>query len=341
MQSLKILCVVLATVVFAEELPPPPLAQPAPAAAAPGTQRDLVVLPASDGTGLNMGAAIQKAFGQLLADTGLFKIRFGTYVVTGYTTSAISKAHQELSSDLIAFAYLEKQRINLFLFDHNRPEQFIIAAEPIDGNTPLSPQIVDGKLAGAFAQLIQMFKTDQFQPLPGIDSDSVELSNEEKEEQKKRMTEARELFHEMSLVVDRPFYVGASIGMARYSSTLNSASNVDFGFVIGRHFGNYIRVEAGADVFSYAMATGSVHSRIPFGERYVSLSLGLGGGYVISQTTANTGFDTPSIKAGDMMFGPMLTFTIPLLGANIRGELRYYLGASSLFVGTYGLSCAL
>lgn len=136
-------------------------------------------------------------------------------------------------------------------------------------------------------------------------------------------------------------YVGANIGMARFSARGATASTVSLGGYLGVKLVERLRLEAGADVFSYLMLHGDMRYQLPLGERYVSLSIGIGLNHITSVVTQNRGFNPTFLRTGQLLYGPSLSFDVPLLGASVRGDIRVLFGEATILMGTYGLAYAL
>src|SRR5690606_19768260 len=132
-----------------------------------------------------------------------------------------------------------------------------------------------------------------------------------------------------------------NLGMARFAAHGSSASVVNVGAFLGYRPWDFMQLEVGASVFSYFLVDGSVKVKIPLMERYVALFAGMGVGSVLAVVTQNRGFNSAFVELGEMMPTPVLAFEVPLLGASIRGEMRFYVGSTTIFMGTYGVSYSL
>jgi outer membrane protein assembly factor BamA len=131
--------------------------------------------------------------------------------------------------------------------------------------------------------------------------------------------------------------------MARLSNRQDNASTVVFGVSLGHQFSPQWGAEAGLSVSSYLIGSAGARYYIPFMEKVVKLSLGFDLASVLGTVSQNSTFNSdpkfsysPNIRAGSILAGPGVFFDIPLLGAALRGDLRFYTGSSTVLVGTYG-----
>ena len=302
------------------------------------------VLPSTDTSGLNLAGPLQNALARLYQSTGAFNLQLASYSLPGYAAADVKKLETYLNSPLLSFCYLEKERIAVFLFDANRPDDFIVASQSLvdaNGQPVLTNEWIEHQFRAAFAQVITLYKQNQFQPLPGSHVDSEQLAQEEAEDARKRAAESRRLFRELAQLEERNYYIGASVGMARFAGEGASTSTVDVGGFAGLKISDSMRLEGGVDVFSYALVHLDMRYHLPINEKYVSAALSLGVGDILTNVTKNLGYEATTLNSGQLLFGPGISFNIPLLGANIRGDLRFYLGGGSVLLGSYGLTYSL
>jgi hypothetical protein len=302
-------------------------------------QRPLAVLLTTDSSQLNLGERITGLLAQQLQATNLFSMKMFATTLPGYTTEALSQTYAQTASELISFSYVDQQRLALFLFDINRPGRYVATSETLVGapGGQISEAWLDNQFKRAFSELIKQYSIANFELIPSSEpqaeaSKQPEVSREEKD---------RRLFNEMSKISDGAVYVGANVGMARFSAQGASASSVSVGVLAGIKIASRFRFEGGADLFSYMMLHGDLRFQLPIAERYVSLSLGASANHVTALLTQNRGFNSTYLETGSMLFGPSVSFEVPLLGASIRGDLKLLLGSSTIFLGTYGLSYTL
>jgi hypothetical protein len=305
--------------------------------------KTLAVLPTTDTSGYQMGQQVQYSLSSLYQQTQYYQVSMGNAAVTGYTEPEVAKAFQTSQTQIISFAYLEKERISLFLMDSTRPKEFIVVAEglvdPSLGNQ-VTPQVVDYKLKLAFNNLLTQFYQLRFQPLPGSQQMTTQqmVASYDPNDPKRRAEEARKLYRELASIQETNTYLGATIGMARYSGTAGSASTVNFGGFVGTKAGEKLRAEFGMDIFRYVSLYGAAKYRIPFAEKYLSLHAGATAGALLIELTPARDELDPVLKAGSLVFGPTISFDIPLLGAYIRGEMKFLFGGGSVLFASYGLS---
>jgi len=326
---------------------PAAAAPPAPAAAPatpPASIRKLTVLPSNDTSNFNMGPALQQSMAALFQETQYYTVQIGGYAMGGFTEAEVARAFGTVGTEIIAFTYLEAERISLFLFDATHPKEFIVVAEalvdPMMGNS-VTPQVIEYKFRVAFNNLLSQFYQSQFQPLPGSQSDPQMLSADAPDDPKRRAEESRRLFRELAALQETEYYVGASIGMARYAGGPTSSSNVAFGAYGGKKVSERVWMELGLDFFSYALAHVDARYHMPFAEKYLSLYASLGVGRIMGVISGPRFAGEADIPNGQIVFGPGISFDVPLLGAGIRGELKLFIGGGSILLGTYGLSYSI
>jgi hypothetical protein len=318
-------------------------AAPAPAPA-PAPQRTLSVLPSTDTSGLNLAGPLQNALGRLFQQAGGVNVQLSSMPLTGFTTQDVRRLHETLGSDLLSLVYLEKTRIALFLFDKNHPNEFVVATQPMtdgNGNPVLTSNWIEHQFRAAFIQLVTDYSKGKMQSLPGTKVDSERLAEEQSDEVKRRIEESRRLFRELASLEDKPFYLGTSIGIARFGGGDGTASTVNLGALAGYKFSPRIRGEAGIDFFNYAMFHLDGKYELVSSQRYLSMSFSLGLARVLSHFSDNALKDTANLSTGAMLFGPGFSMEIPLLGTSIRGDFRLYVGGGSILMGSYGLAYPL
>jgi hypothetical protein len=252
---------------------------------------------------------------------------------------------QYLKAELLTFMYFEKERLSLFLFDNIEPNKFLVVSEMLTDapGGQADTTFIEMKFRAAFAKLLDDFNNKRFQALPDTSSTQethVTLTPEQ-EEAERRVSQSRMLFRELSALQDRMFYFGGSIGMARAAANDLSSSTVQFGAHAGAHLETRFDLETGIDFFSYSIIRGDLRYNIPIKQKFIHASTGISVGRVLSRVTRGTGGVSPNFPPGQLVFGPTVSFNIPLLGTSIRGELKFYLGGGSVLMGSYGFSYSL
>lgn len=304
----------------------------------------LAVLPTTDQTGWGLSDALQYSLGKLCVSTNLFEVGSSNYVLTGFSRKELKQAFQSNRAPFLIFTYIDKTRVSVFMFNAYYEGQFIASNKSLENppNGKISSDFVEKQFKAAFEETIATFLKNTYQKLPEVEGDDKsDLVNDSvvKQISKADADKMKYLFNEVSQIEDKPFYVSANIGMARYTGTANAASTVNFGVSLGGRLGRRFSVAAGADFFSYIFAHGDGYYKLPLAEKFISFSVIGTLGSVMASFTENKGYGSQNttLKTGSFLFGPGLSIDIPLLGATLRGELRYYMGSSTILVGTYGL----
>lgn len=299
-----------------------------------GATRSLTILPTTDLAGYGLGEPLQYALGQLYQSTGAFQVQLSSYQLPGFGKEEIGRTMQGVQTQAFSFAYMEKQRISVFLFDSSHPNEFIVSyrllSDPPGGQ--LTSEFVETRFRECVSEALNFYQTAQYQPLPGGGE-----SGGDTEENRAKAVEARKLFREIAALEERKFYIGGNVGMARFSSETTSASTVNFGGYFGSRLGDRFSGELGVDLFSYCLLHGDVRYSLPIAEKYVSLSATAGIARFMGTLTENKGFSQRNIRAGQMVFGPGFGFEVPLLGATLRGDVRLYTGSATVLLGSYGV----
>lgn len=286
-------------------------------------------------------AASASEIQNLLADkftkTRLFQTQTQNGSLAGYDLKSLEDAFNKTGTDLLSFAYVDNERVALFLFDSDRPGKYIATSDPLKGSPTnrLTPEWVDLRMSAAFTELMRQYAMAKFEDIPtppAAEVTSQELTKEER---------GRRLFNELSMLQDGSFYLGANLGMARFSAQGSSASVVSIGGYAGIKILPRIRLEAGADIFSYLLLHADLRLQVPIAERYLVVSLGGGVNQIAAVVTQNRGFNPTYLQTGQMLFGPSISFDVPLMGASIRGDIRVLFGSAAILLATYGLSYTL
>lgn len=302
------------------------------------TTKTVTVLVASDISGRNLGTPLQYAIAQLLRSVGRFNVQLSPFVLPGFTPQDTKTAHEKLATDLFTFAYLEPARLSLFLFSKEYPGQFLLISKPLRDSPgqAITIRMIEERLQLGFIALINALDAKQFQYLPGARPEA-ELVDSGDEMERKRAIQAGLLFRELAAIQEHPLYVGANIGMARFGTSTSSTSVVNFGGFVGYQLLGPFSVEVSLEFFSYIMAHADLRCRLPLPGKYVSFNLGVGAGRILYLLTENRGVDT-NLHVGESLYGPGLTFDIPLLGAVLRGGVGLYFGTDKVLIGNYGIS---
>lgn len=302
--------------------------------------RSLSILPTTDGSGLGMESALQSELANLYQQTQGFAVAMSSQGLPAFTKEEILRAHQTMGAELLSFVYVEKERLAIFLFDVNFTGKFIVSSQPLtDGpENRLTPSWLNNQLRVGFAQLYRSYASGDFQPLPGEEEDEKERAKKQQAADETADKKARRLFRELSSMQDTVAYWGINLGMTRLESNSLSNSTVAVGGLSGVRFWNRFRAELGLSVFSYLIGDLDMKFQIPLAEKYLSLYIGAGAATVLSAITQNKAVGSVVIKNGTLMYGPGFSFDVPLVGAAIRGEVKYYSGVSNILVATYGVT---
>jgi hypothetical protein len=305
--------------------------------------RSVAVLPTTDTTRYGLGPALQTALVQLLSSYRNFKPIVSEQVLGGFTKADIDRTFRTTQTDTVGFVYLEQQRVSVFLFDGERPSEFIVTYRLL--NSPpqgkMTSQYIEASFREAVHDLITRYNTNQFEVLPGAKVEGNNLAKNEGWLNRQQVEDTKRLYRELAAKEESTYYLGAGIGMARYSGNINSNSTVNFGGYGGARISERVSIDAGFDFFTYALFHADGHYHLPLSEKYISLFLGLGFGNVLGSITSSKGVSSNNIDKGATVVGPSLSFDIPLLGATIRGDMRLYAGAATIFLGTYGIVFSL
>lgn len=308
-----------------------------PQAAAESAAREIAVLDTTDSSSRDIGESIARSLQSKLQSSGLFSARRVQGTLDNYSTEALAGMFQKAGTDLLAFAYVDRDRVALFLFDINRPGRYIATSETFSGapSGRLTDEWIDRQLSKAFVEMIKQYGVANFDLIPS----TAGPTESAKQPSVSREAKNRMLFQELSKVQDGRVYLSANVGMARFSAMGSSASTVTVGGLVGIKLSRF-RFEAGMDIFSYLLMHGNLRLQLPVGRSYLTWSIGASVSYIVAAVTQNRGFNPTFIQPG-IIAGPALTLEIPLLGAGVRGDFKLLFGSSTIFVGTYGLSYAL
>jgi hypothetical protein len=300
-------------------------------------QRTLGVLQTTTTAAAASASEIQSQLADKFNKTRLFQVQTQTGSLTGYDKDSIEKAFDRTGTDLLAFAYVDNERVALFLFDADRPGKYIATSDPLKGSPTnrLTAEWIDLRMSAAFTELMRQYAQATFEDIPAPPASEPVQQELTKEER------GRRLFSELSTLQDGTFYLGASLGMARFSAQGASASVVSIGGYGGIKVIPRVRLEAGADIFSYLLLHADVKIQLPIAEKYLIVALGGGANQIAAVITQNRGFNPTYLQTGQFLFGPSLSFDVPLMGASIRGDIRLLLGSASVLLATYGLAYTL
>lgn len=303
--------------------------------------KNLAVLSTNESGSFGLAVSLQQALANLYQQTQYYNVQIVNQPLPAFTELEINKLYATLKTNLLSFAYLEAERITLFLFDSTRPKDFISASQglidPMLGNE-VNPQVVEYKFRVCFNQLLSLYYQGQFQPLPS--SQNIATSENETDDPVKRAEISRRLFKELASLNDGRYSIGASIGMARFTGETGSASNVNFGGLVGYSLSEKLNLEGVLDIFQYVTASLSLKYRFLLKNRYLSLYGSLNAGKILGTIMgprSGLGIEEPSLPSGGTVFGPGFTFDVPLLGASLRGDIRLLFGSGLLILGNYGL----
>ncbi len=305
--------------------------------------RTLSILPSTDTSNFNFAAQVQQGLATLYTQTQNFVPTQTQTPMAGFAEKDVSDGFKLNQTELLSFGYLENERLSLFLFDSTHPKEFIVVSQPLVdpmlGNQ-VTPQVIEYKMRMNFNQLLTQYYASQFQPLPGTASDAQNLASNA-DDPKVRAEQSRRLFSELTALETSKYYLGAAIGMARYAGNGLSNSGVNFGAWGGLRSGERTRFELGADFFAYALLHLDGRYQMPIAERLVTINLTLSIGRILGGIATAQFAKEATLKTGALVFGPGISFDIPLLGAQVRGDLRLYFGGGSILVGSYGISYSI
>jgi hypothetical protein len=282
---------------------------------------------------------VQATLASLFQQTNYYNVQSVNMPLNSFTEPEVFRLYQATNSEIIAFAYLEKERLSLFLFDNTHSKEYVAVSQnlidPMMGNQ-VNAQVVDYKLKLSFNQLIAQYFQNIYQPLPGSQQQAL-VAETEPDDPVRRAEMSRKLFRELASLQETKYYVGATIGMARYSGGGGSASSVNFGGFGGMKLNEQFKGELGLNLFSYSVAYMDIKYLFPLAEKYVSLYGSAGVGRILGAIMGPRFDFEPSLPSGGILFGPGVSFDIPLLGAYVRGELKLYFGGGMVLMGTYGI----
>ncbi len=192
--------------------------------------KTMVVTSTTDTSGMNMARTAQFGLARLYEDTKFFSVKMSGYTFPGFSETDISRSFESLASRMASFAYIERERVAVFLFDSSRPKEFIVASEPLIASTrQISQDVIEEKIVTAFRHVMSDYREGHFQPLPGTQVDTEALKDEEDTERRQRSRESRKLFRELASIEEGPLYLGANLGMARFSAYAAAASTINVG----------------------------------------------------------------------------------------------------------------
>jgi hypothetical protein len=310
------------------------------AAPAPETARPLSVLPATDSSGLGMETSLQNELATLFQQTQSFTVSLANQTLPAFTSDDITRMATSLKTEILSFVYLEKDRLAIFLFDTSKQGKFLVSSEPLN-NSPdgrLTTAWIDNQFRVGFAQLFRAYVNGDYQSLPGSEMNDKEAEAARMRDNESRDRKARRLFRELSSLQDTTFYWGLALGVSRIATNGPGSSTVDVSGLGGWRVWDRARLEAGINLFSYLMFNIDAKLQIPLAEKYLSLYVGLGGALVATNVTQNRNFGSVQMSSGSLLGGPAFSFDVPLVGANIRGEIKYYQGSGSVLIATYGVT---
>ncbi len=299
--------------------------------------RSITIIPPTDGTGLNISRDLQQHIGEYLYNSRQYVVQYSAHSLSGFTARDLSQTFERLDSQLILFPYVEKGRFSLFLFDSYRPQEFITASVPfaeVSEKNPLSKQIVYAYFPKVYAALINSFSRGQYQVLPGGKTEGPQTPVDDKELTRKQ-------FRALSSLYESNTYGAANVGIVRMANAGVAGSTVNLSLYIGHRFSESMAIEGGADFFSYFFPNARLRYKLPFfANRYPMIDLTIGAGMNLGEIATQKGFPSGTLSSGPL-FGPGLSVRVPLGGAQLVCDLRFYMGSGSLFFGTYGLAYPL
>ncbi len=294
-------------------------------------------------TEYTFGVLVQGALVEHFNQSRVFAAQASIQNIEEWDSESILAYFEEGNSELVAQAFIDQGRISVIMADVNNPSQFYMGDQPLTlppGNLNMSADVLGFHLRSAFEKLIQKYAKGEMQWLPGSSPNKELEKFENRETLEKNAKITRKLFRELATVAEKPFYIGGNIGMARFAANKNAASTVNFGLHSGYNTNKYV-FEMGLDVFTYALAHLDGKYHLPIEDRYISFQVGLGIGYIIGNITSNRGFESSNFNGGQILGGPGIHFTIPLLGTRLRGDVRLLIGKGSILIGTYGIEYSL
>jgi len=299
------------------------------------TDRLVHVLPTTDTSVYSLGPAVQGGIVKLYQQTPGFSVKPSSYPLTGFSGDYLQRAYQIHGDSLLSLAYLEDGRIAVFIFDPRRKNEFIVAASTLGGASQTNANQIEAQLRVVFQQAIGAYRKGEFQPLPGATSSSQgQLAEEEKD---RRRQEVGVLFRELASLQESNTYLSGNLGMARYGQDADIASTVVFGAYAGLRLSDRIHAELGVNAFHLLLGHVDIRYFIPIAEKYVSFSLSAGIANVLSAIASPSSTLGPVVAPGTSFYGGGLGFDVPLLGALIRGEIKFYTGTSNVVLGSYGI----
>ncbi len=301
--------------------------------------RPIAVLETTDSAGWNVATRLQNALAERFTKSRLFEAQTHPLSLTAYTPEALKTAYDQTRTELLSFAYVDKERIALFLFDYNRPGRYIATSEAMVGSPTgrITNEWLDARFGLAFTTLLRRYAAGDFEAIPSQEPEGETTAEPEMSRDEK----GRRLFQELSKLQDGSLYIGTHIGMARFESQGRAASTVNVGLFSGIKLYDRLRLEAGVDLFSYMLLHGDVRVTLPIAERYVALNLGVSVNHITATVTQNRGFNPTFVRTGQVLFGPTLSFDVPLLGASVRGDIKALFGETTILLATYGLAYTL
>lgn len=296
--------------------------------------RSITVLPPADVTGLNIVTPLQQHIGEYLYGTRQYVVQYSAYSIPGFTAKDLQQTFERLDSQLILYSYVEPQRLSLFLFDSNRPQEFVTASVPYSASdtTVLTQEIILNTFPAGFDALMNAFYQGQYQPLPGAQVADNKYAGDEK-----GLT--RELFRELASMKSSSTYAGANFGIARMAANGAAGSTVNLSLYAGYALNTDMELQLTLDVFTHLMPSARLNYKLPFfTEKLLSIHASFGAGMILGPVAEHRGFPSQNLQTGGMLFGPGLGLYIPLAGADVRLDFRFLLGSGSVFLGTYGLT---
>ena len=311
-------------------------------------KKEIVVLPTTDTTGLGLTSPVQKALKKLFARTEKFNALTADYIIGGYTASDLKKAFEAVGDYYLTFAFIEPTRVAIFLFNPEKSKEYIVSTSSIPKGQELTPPPIEASFTSAFNKLMRDFNQNKYAKLPGgDDAEDTKIEAEETSESlaeyERKLIESRALVKELSDEKTKKLLIGGSVGMVRFKGKTSSmaGSNAALSVGIQYRFSPKMTVGLGMDGFSYLFSHLNIRYSIPVLRQFVVLSPSFGLGMVGPPLSQNKGYAETSLNSGSMLFGPGISIDIPLIGATMRGDIRFYSGSESVFVGTYGLHCPL